>query len=1088
MISFHVFQLFPTDVLVLFLNVISQLTKRFNSSIASSSICPFFRIYWFHQLQQALIILYIAITTMKLLNDIISTIASVAFNWTSNHKNNKRPSNLSPVREKKRTCVTDHDRFNKVLQSEPSHPFVDDPYTSIDSTSPVGYERVCSDGPIESVKTDSTGNEQQAPDYKIGLYCFEGGTAGEQQRNGCDVPHKKYCDVIDRKKSDNASFVVDPFNSTETSTKTTFTDIKSTKINETDKASFVVDPLYSTETSTKSNVANIKSINILNETDKVSFVVDPFNSTETTTKSNFADIFSTTINETDKASFVVDPFTSTETSTKSNSADIKDTKVINETVAIHVPPSDLDNHYNIYHINHSTKKKERKDATAIFKYLKSFGVDGHNFCDPAIKSNIVLKYTIEGNEYRTNHVEILRPMYADQNEKDLDDIVWKLSVGGKKIPLRHLVVSNALCKYMVFSSGIDDKKLICLNMFKNENKINNESTLHTKSTSSVKRNVYGYSFLFCLCDTHISKLKIRNERMSRVHFAETYPNITHAFAENWNLHRVHHQEKGEGNLVIIESSKDQFHLCISIYTNKEKGIYLRWKGLHCSFNTTSFANQSYEEIQKQWQIVTYNNNAVTGYYCNQVFGPLIKLIIDSNTSYSKSQHFTISTKGPSILSIPLPNQLPVSSQDIVPTIYNIIYVLPNPNSTPTTLHKDTKLLIPIFYASTSTTICGHSIGIFANLHKGCIHSLSPKLEDTEFKSYVNKNMHGSFYKRLIPSSSFNTRIIVINKEEYKKRESSLPGYYLNGISYLFGTESQSLDIQEDNGVMVSTFGVEYDSLSIIKKEINFDTIKTIHDVYGSGTQRHRCNHLGFATYRGTKNSLRPQPLPFVDEKEIQDHQYYMQSQQSNALLQTSCEKLVFILGEHAENYGKKVYPQLYNIIGKSCDKSILTCGSPSTYYKKNYNTGKTTTVKNRTKNWLGFSCSDHVDSCDHLTNDSLSCHFKSLCLTKYMTKFYVRLGGGMPTTCQYFHVWKKEVDREKYSVVSYFMYNGLGIAVEIVDYRSITFLGFAFSHCTSLCYLFDSENKVYIFKNVNDMFSLMGWGRSGGGKEYKRNM
>ena len=76
----------------------------------------------------------------------------------------------------------------------------------------------------------------------------------------------------------------------------------------------------------------------------------------------------------------------------------------------------------------------------------------------------------------------------------------------------------------------------------------------------------------------------------------------------------------------------------------------------------------------------------------------------------------------------------------------------------------------------------------------------------------------------------------------------------------------------------------------------------------------------------------------------------------------------------------------------------------------------------------------------------------------------------------------------RYNVVSYFMYNGLGIAVEIDDFRSITFLGFAFSHCTSLCYLFDSNNNLYIFRNVNDMFSLLGWGRSGGGKEYKCNM
>ena len=156
----------------------------------------------------------------------------------------------------------------------------------------------------------------------------------------------------------------------------------------------------------------------------------------------------------------------------------------------------------------------------------------------------------------------------------MDDLHWKLSVSGKRLPLKHILVSDALCKHMVSIRDSDDKKLVCLDMFKEGGIIMNKLTSQTKSTSSVSRNVYGYSFLFAIIQDNISKIKISKERMSKLDFSKAYPLSTHAFAENWNLHRVQDLSKGQGNLVIIETKKDNFNLCVSIYTNKEKGIYL----------------------------------------------------------------------------------------------------------------------------------------------------------------------------------------------------------------------------------------------------------------------------------------------------------------------------------------------------------------------------------------------------------------------------------------------------------------------------------------------------------------------------------
>ena len=262
----------------------------------------------------------------------------------------------------------------------------------------------------------------------------------------------------------------------------------------------------------------------------------------------------------------------------------------------------------------------------------------------------------------------------------------------------------------------------------------------------------------------------------------------------------------------------------------------------------------------------------------------------------------------------------------------------------------------------------------------------------------------------------------------------------------------------------------------------------IHSVYGKGTNRSRCNHLGFATYRGTKNSNRSFPLPCVDDNEIHNHQYYMQSQNKNALLQPTCEKLINLLGQHAENFGRREYPQLYNIVRDSCNKSILTSGSPRIYHKQKNNSIGDRVFNNKSSNWLGFCCSNHLDTCDQIKDHKLSDMFERECATPYMKRFFNRIGAGMPTSCQYYHIWNDTaINTIVYEVSAYLLHNGLGIAAKLNDYTSITFVGYAFSHCSTFCYLFDKENNYYVMRNDTDTFCLVAWGRSGGSKEFMRN-
>ena len=135
---------------------------------------------------------------------------------------------------------------------------------------------------------------------------------------------------------------------------------------------------------------------------------------------------------------------------------------------------------------------------------------------------------------------------------------------------------------------------------------------------------------------------------------------------------------------------------------------------------------------------------------------------------------------------------------------------------------------------------------------------------------------------------------------------------------------------------------------------------------------------------------------------------------------------------------------------------------------------------------MGFCCSNHIDDCDKVRIRNFLSIFEKDCLTPYMSTFYKIFGAGLPTTCQYFHVYRDKKDSLEYKVSSYFMLNGLGIAQQLYDGCSITFLGYAFAHCTSLCYIVNIDNNTYIFRNDNNIFCLLAWGRSGGHKEYKK--
>jgi len=134
-------------------------------------------------------------------------------------------------------------------------------------------------------------------------------------------------------------------------------------------------------------------------------------------------------------------------------------------------------------------------------------------------------------------------------------------------------------------------------------------------------------------------------------------------------------------------------------------------------------------------------------------------------------------------------------------------------------------------------------------------------------------------------------------------------------------------------------------------------------------------------------------------------------------------------------------------------------------------------VEQRLKLWeKDASCSS--DSCSGLCKgnqskiygqdreESISCsYFDGFCL---------------PTTCGYQFLHKEGT--EQLSMQQYFSFDGLGLAMPLVDGMTHHFLGAAFSHQTCLCTGF-RENGTVQLSNIRDSFLLFAWGRSGGSKQ-----
>ena len=346
-----------------------------------------------------------------------------------------------------------------------------------------------------------------------------------------------------------------------------------------------------------------------------------------------------------------------------------------------------------------------------------------------------------------------------------------------------------------------------------------------------------------------------------------------------------------------------------------------------------------------------------------------------------------------------------------------------------------------------------------------------------------------------PKSASPLRIVSVDDVQFKELQEDvsmdLEYHKHKGTKYLYGTSI--LSAVHLRGTMLACWDV-YEGQS--KQSIPFDFICRMYQTVGDGYADRACAlRVGTNVYFGARHSSRPRPSPNSGKgPTIYDSRYYRESYQV-AQVQAIIEATVDGLGGNIVMMAKAMNPHIFNFLGPEvCSKNIWTQGYPSSQQGKRRKKGCAV---------LAFANDPHVDKCDLLADDiqmewmtevtemlsisegTVGQFAHRVC--KKLLELKNTFGLGLPTTCGYAYCHESKEEAGSESIQQYFVYDGLGISVPIVDGSVHHFYGWAFVHRTSLC-LRVFKDIVYSRNTQEEKdFILAAWGRSGGSSEAKSN-
>ena len=107
------------------------------------------------------------------------------------------------------------------------------------------------------------------------------------------------------------------------------------------------------------------------------------------------------------------------------------------------------------------------------------------------------------------------------------------------------------------------------------------------------------------------------------------------------------------------------------------------------------------------------------------------------------------------------------------------------------------------------------------------------------------------------------------------------------------------------------------------------------------------------------------------------------------------------------DFGTREHYPLFKHIADTCDMTIITSGVPSSTKVAEFEKSSTKKIMNK-RPFASFACTSHKDKCDELCNKCKDHFIKNFNDSQYIDDLTQLVGCGLPTTCEYKHIWQNE--------------------------------------------------------------------------------
>lgn len=292
--------------------------------------------------------------------------------------------------------------------------------------------------------------------------------------------------------------------------------------------------------------------------------------------------------------------------------------------------------------------------------------------------------------------------------------------------------------------------------------------------------------------------------------------------------------------------------------------------------------------------------------------------------------------------------------------------------------------------------------------------------------------------------------------------------------YIFANEPHKLS--QTRGILI--FCCTKGHPNIQQLTVSFEFCKLMHSVYGLGfNQRTSVHSIGPNIYRGARCTSRCGAFPYVSLEHcgLQD---YCNNNQSFPLCQILVEKVCNELTQNVLVVAKQLHPEMMELAGDSCSKSILTCGAPAlSVAEDDEGNIRFTRPKASLYAFLNQPHNDPLDCLGEAKED-----LAARLTTPYSKRLLESELFCMPTTCCYQHVWDngRSEESEIGTGQQHFSLDGISVGIPIEDGLVTHFLANAFTHSTTLAYVKWQHGSISVSNKEKDIFFILAWGRGGG--------